>query len=127
MTTIQAGDEATPMTDTAGTSAPCLGCGQSKEAHRKPGTTELRCPAEPAPKDVKDGGRLEAVWSEARTVRASCVAHRREVRWEPAPMWWHHTDLRSCPFLLAAPSPIPRDKPFRSGRYGQQRSGSQEG
>ena len=25
-----------------------------------------------------------------------CLAHRRRVRWLPAPMWWHHDDLRSC-------------------------------
>lgn len=35
----------------AGTSAPCLACSQPREAHRKPGTRELRCPSpEPKPK-----------------------------------------------------------------------------
>lgn len=29
-----------------------------------------------------------------------CLAHRAEVRWLPAPMWWHHTkNLRTCTAL----------------------------
>ena len=69
---------------------------------------------------VNDWDRLEAVWSEARKVRASCVAHHREVRWEPAPEWWRHSAVSTCCPLLSAPAPIPRDKPFRSGPYGEQ-------
>ena len=51
--------------------------------------------------------------------RAGCVMHRKVVTWDPAPAWWHHGNDDTCPYLLSAPAPLPRDKPWIYGRYGQ--------
>jgi hypothetical protein len=52
-------------------------------------------------------------------IQAGCVRHRRVAVWDPAPMWWHHgTD--TCVYLLVAPAPVPRDKPWICGPYGEQ-------
>lgn len=38
-------------------------------------------------------------------VRATCLAHRRVVKWIPAPGWWVHAeDSSSCPAMRGAPS-----------------------
>jgi hypothetical protein len=71
-----------------------------------------------------EAGRLRAIWAETRTVRASCLAHRRVVRWEPNPMWWHHaSDLSTCYPLTQAPAPIPRDRPWRPRGHGYEALG----
>ena len=58
-----------------------------------------------------------------RDATATCVAHRRLVRWLPSPCWWYHDDLeddprppevRQCRLLLGARAPIvlaPREVP----------------
>jgi hypothetical protein len=51
-------------------------------------------------------------------IQAGCVVHRRVATWHPWPMWWHH-GLDPCPYLLNAPAPLPRDKPWICGRYGE--------
>ena len=56
--------------------------------------------------------RVMAVWAETSKLRASCLAHRRVIGWQPAPMWWYHTsDLSPCSAGWSAPAPIPRDGP----------------
>lgn len=45
---------------------------------------------------------------------ATCLAHRRPVRWEPAPCWWYHDmpgdtgppESRQCPALWNIKAPI---------------------
>lgn len=73
--------------------------------------------------EVKQAERRKAIWAETSTVEASCLAHRRLVRWEPNPMWWYHPDLSTCVPLLKAPAPIPRDRPWRPRGYGYEALG----
>lgn len=43
----------------------------------------------------------------AAGVRATCLAHRRVVKWIPAPGWWVHVaDSSSCSAMRGAPSPV---------------------
>lgn len=50
-----------------------------------------------------------------RDATATCLAHRRLVRWLPSPCWWYHDDMaddprppevRQCRPLLAVKAPI---------------------
>lgn len=39
-------------------------------------------------------------------VVAWCLAHRQQVRWAPAPMWWFHTgSSRTCPRMYDTYAP----------------------
>lgn len=48
--------------------------------------------------------------AESERCESWCLAHRRPVRWQPAPAWWYHhpadvPELSQCPGMLAAHAP----------------------
>ena len=57
-------------------------------------------------------GRMARI-AESERCPSMCIAHRRPVRWQPAPCWWYHADapsnvpheLARCAALLNAKAP----------------------
>jgi hypothetical protein len=46
---------------------------------------------------------------EARAITGCCLAHRQLVRWQPAPLWWHHVHGygdKTCGALWSCASPF---------------------